>query len=106
MAARQFDEASLLTTLPKDISLSLEPCEDGGWLAQVTGIPSTESRGDTEEQAQQGALRTLLELMIARRQLALSRVQEVAPDSRGVSAENSEGAGVGVAMGVDIDVDS
>lgn len=101
---RPWDEASLLTTLPKDLGLTYEPTEDGGWSAQLIGIPLSESSGATEEEAERGVYQALYDLMQARCELAQNRCAAAQPGgSRGVSADSSDGAGVGVASGVDVD---
>ena len=88
MPGRVFDEASLLTTLPKELDITVAPSAEGGWSAQLSGIPLTESFGDTEEEAEQGVMLALHELMLARRELARKSCQAAESaqdrDSRGV----------------------
>jgi hypothetical protein len=75
---RTFDETALLTTLPKEISISYEECDKGGWNAQLEGLPPTLSHGETEEEAESLVFQAFYELMVARRNLALTKVWDKA----------------------------
>lgn len=73
---RSWDEAALLSTLPKDISINLQPAGDDLWVADITGVPGIAAYGRTMEDAQAMVLDTLHELMLARRELAAARCRE------------------------------
>jgi predicted RNase H-like HicB family nuclease len=75
-AAGPWDEAALLVALPKDVPFSLQPDDEGGWTASIAGIPNTTVRGDSMEAAEALAMGVLVELMIARRNLARAKCQE------------------------------
>lgn len=87
---RVFDEASLLTTLPKDISISYEPTDDGAWMAQLDGVPPTLSRGQTEEEAELQVFQAFYEMMVARRNLALTKCRQKA-QARAQAARSAGG---------------
>jgi predicted RNase H-like HicB family nuclease len=65
-----WQEAELLTTLPKEIGIALQPISDGGWLASVVGIAAACGQGETEAEAEREALAMLHELLYARCELA------------------------------------
>lgn len=71
-----WDEAALLSTLPKDISINLQPADDGLWMADITGVPGVSAYGCTMEDAQAMVLDTLHEIMVARRDLAAARCRQ------------------------------
>jgi hypothetical protein len=68
-----WDEATLLHTLPKNISIELQPTEAGGWLASISGISGLSAEGRTQEAAELLVLDVLYEFMVARRELALAK---------------------------------
>jgi hypothetical protein len=75
MAERVWDEATLLRTLPKDISIELSPDENGGWVAYISGLPELRASAPTEEEAESRAFAQLGDLMRARRELARKKCE-------------------------------
>lgn len=76
--SKGWDEAALLSTLPKDISIHLQPADDGLWMAGITGVPGVSAYGCTMEDAQAMVLDALHELMLARCELAAARCRQSA----------------------------
>ena len=56
-----------------EFTIIYERDEDGWWIANIPEVPGAFSRGRTRKQARENALDALQELMIARRELAISR---------------------------------
>lgn len=54
-----------------DLTIILEPGEDGFWVASIPEVPGAFSQGATREEARTNVLEALEELMAARRELAL-----------------------------------
>lgn len=54
-----------------NLTIILEPGEDGFWVASIAEIPGALSQGLTQEEARQNVLEAAEELMEARRDLAL-----------------------------------
>ncbi len=65
----RFDDKTLLSTLPKDVAVELQPTEDGEWLASIVGMPALTARGRTTEEAERLALSALHDVMLARLEL-------------------------------------
>jgi predicted RNase H-like HicB family nuclease len=55
-----------------ELTILLEPGEDGFWIATIPEIPGAFSQGRTKGQARKNVVNAMLELMEAGRDLALS----------------------------------
>lgn len=55
-----------------ELTILLEPGDDGFWIATIPEIPGAFSQGKTKGQAKKNVVDAMLELMEARRDLALS----------------------------------
>jgi len=55
-----------------ELTILLEHGEDGFWIATIPEIPGAFSQGRTKQQAKKNAVDAMLELMEARRTLALT----------------------------------
>jgi predicted RNase H-like HicB family nuclease len=55
-----------------ELTILLEHGEDGFWIATIPEIPGAFSQGRTKQQAKKNALDAMMELMEARRALALT----------------------------------
>jgi predicted RNase H-like HicB family nuclease len=70
LGGEDWEAATLLTTLPKEIAVALQPTAEGSWLASVIGMAGVEGAGDSEEAAEREALAVLHQLLAARCRLA------------------------------------
>jgi predicted RNase H-like HicB family nuclease len=55
-----------------ELTILLEPGEDGFWIATIPEIPGAFSQGKTKGQARKNVVNAMIELMETRRSLALS----------------------------------
>ena len=65
--------------MPPELTVILEPGQDGWWIATIPEVPGAFSQGRTKSEARDNALDALAELMAARRESALRQ--------RGASSE-------------------
>jgi predicted RNase H-like HicB family nuclease len=52
--------------VPEDLTVSIEPCEEGGYTAFIPEVPGAVSEGATPEEAKEMVLDALRELMAHR----------------------------------------
>lgn len=62
----------------EDLTIIIERGEDDFWIATIPEIPGAVSQGRTSKEARENVLDALIELMAARRELAM---QALHPDS-------------------------
>lgn len=60
--------------MASQVTIIVEPCPAGGFSAYIPEVPGAYSEADTADDAREGALSSLRELMEARRELTLMRV--------------------------------
>jgi len=60
-----------------NVTVVFEWSDDGWWVAEVAEVPGAISQGRTKDEARENVLDALSELLIARRELALSKAQIV-----------------------------
>jgi predicted RNase H-like HicB family nuclease len=58
--------------LSTDLTIIYEKGEDGFWIATIPEVPGAFSQGRTKEEARENAIDAMMELMAARRELAIS----------------------------------
>jgi predicted RNase H-like HicB family nuclease len=62
----------IIGTVSDELTIIIEPCEEGGYTAFVPEVPGAVSEGETPEEAKAMVLDALNELMAFRREKAVS----------------------------------
>ena len=62
---------AIMNPVSANLTIILEPGEDGFWVASIPEIPGAFSQGLTQDEARENVLEAAGELMEARRELAL-----------------------------------
>jgi predicted RNase H-like HicB family nuclease len=65
-----------------DLTIIIEPCEEGGFMAFVAEVPGAVSEGETPEQAKEMVIDALNELMVFRRESAIKKASKDAVVTR------------------------
>lgn len=63
--------SAIIELLSTNLTIIYEKGEDGFWIATIPEVPGAFSQGKTKKEARANALEAMLELMAARRDLAL-----------------------------------
>lgn len=63
-------------TVAEALTIIIEPCDEGGFVAYVPEVPGAVSQGETQEEAKEMVLDALRELMAYRRQKAVKNLAD------------------------------
>ncbi len=63
--------SAILDRMAVELTIILEPGEDGFWIATIPEVPGAFSQGKTKAEARENVLSAMEELMEARREMAL-----------------------------------
>jgi predicted RNase H-like HicB family nuclease len=66
----------------EELTIIIEPCEEGGFMAFVAEVPGAVSEGETPEEAKEMVIDALNELMEYRRESALQKASKNAVVTR------------------------